>query len=492
VTSLTDKAGFLIVANLVKYAVGFVLPMVLVRMLSQSDYGTYQQMILISTAAIGVMSLGLPTSVYYFYHHVPPARIPALMAQTLLMLGVAGSIATLAIVIAALPIAKSMNNAPMAGLLQIYAVSIVFMIASEYSIHFMISQDRYWLAVGFEIGEIFVRVLMLLAPLWLGYGFEGLIAGIVIFAVLRFVVRTGYLFYGSGMQFAGWSNSLFPLEQLGYSVPLALVTLVWLIAGTFNKAILAGSFTPEEFAIYSVGTLEIPLDTIFQVSVANVLRASLPPLIRDGNLAEVVRVMREAMRKLSIIMLPSFVFLFGHSEQFITLLFTTRYAESVHVFRIYLLLMPLYMLILSPIPQVFGRTRVNLYINLIAAALLLVVSYPMLKIIGFYGPAIAVVGTQYFSAIIFILVVLRFTRTTPLRLFPMLSLLRVVAASLAGLLIAQLAHDVTSSGLLNLALAGVIFSVGFLAVAALIGVLEPTDYQLVRRWVGSVLPTRKS
>ena len=41
----------MIVANLIKYAVGFIMPMVLVRMLSQNDYGTYQQMILISNWA---------------------------------------------------------------------------------------------------------------------------------------------------------------------------------------------------------------------------------------------------------------------------------------------------------------------------------------------------------------------------------------------------------------------------------------------------------
>lgn len=488
-TSLSDKAGFLIVANFIKYAVGFVLPIILVRLLSQSEYGTYQQMILISTAAIGIMSLGLPTSVYYFYGLPPPERAPALIVQTSLLLGIAGAAVTAAIYFGATQIADSLNNPSMAGLLKIYAVSIAFMIASEHSVHFMIAQNRYLLAVGFETAETFVRVLVLLAPLWFGYGFTGLILGIVLYAIARFVVRSAYLFGSGGTSFAGWSKFLFPAEQLAYSIPIALVSLTWLIGNTFNRGILATAFAPEHYAIYSAGALEIPLDVIFQASVANVLRASLPPLVRDGNLTEVVRIVREAVRKLSIIVLPSFIFLLDHSHQFITLMFTQLYAESVPVFQIYLWLVPLHMFMLSPIPQIFGKTRVNVYIVLAMTAVLLFLSYALLKWVGFYGPAIAVVASQYFGVAVYFIVVLRLTRTTLLRLVPLAGMLRVVAASLGGLLVARLASDLTASELLNFVLAGAAFSAAFLVLAALIGVFTPEDRRLIKRWILKALPT---
>ena len=489
---LSDRAGFLIVANLIKYAVGFVMPMVLVRMLSQTDYGTYQQLVLIGNAALGVMVLGLPTSVYYFYHHVSAERIPTLLTQTSLMLGMSGIVAAAAIFLSAAQIADALNNPPMVELLRIYAVSIMFMIASEHSIHFMIAQNRYRLAVGLEVAETFLRVLVLLAPLALGMGFTGLIIGIVFYAVVRFAVRGTYLYHGNGMKFAAWWKSAFPLEQLGYSLPLALMSLTGLIAGTFNKGIVAAAFSPAEFAIYAVGVLEIPLDVIFQASVANVLRASLPPLVRDGNLTEVVRVMREAMRKLSIIVLPSFVFLLGHSEQFITLLFTTRYAESVHVFQIYVWLVPLHMLVLSPIPQIFGKPRINLYIVFSMAIVLVALSYFLLKWIGFYGPALAMVISAYLTVGLYFVVVLKLTRTTLLRLLPAAAMLMIVGASLVGLLAAQLIHGFTGSGLLDLTLSGAVFSVVFLAIAAVCGIFTTGDYQLMRRWASKVLPIGKT
>ncbi len=492
VNSLSDKAGYLILANLIKYAVGFVMPMVLVRMLSQSDYGAYQQMIFIGWAALSIMTLGLPTSIYYFYHYVSPERIPTLVVQTSLMLGIGGAMAAAAVFFGAPAIADILNNPSIADLLKLYAVSIVFMIASEHSVHFMIAQNRYGLSLAFETGETFIRVLVLLLPLWFGFGFSGLIVGIVLYAALRFVVRTAYLFSTADLRFAGWSRHLFTMEQLGYSIPIALVAVVGIVGSTFNKGILATSFTAAEYALYSVGALEIPLDVIFQASVANVLRASLPPLVRDGNLTEVVRVLRESVRKLSIIVLPSFVFLYGYSEQFITVLFTADYAESVHVFRIYLWLVPLNMLILSPIPQIFGKPRLNLYINLSATAVLLALSYALFKGIGFYGPVIAAVASQYLAVLIFIVVALRLTRSTIRQLLPLPSILLVIAASLVGLVSAQIAREVTSSGLLNLLLAGVVFSAVFLVVAALIGVLTKDDRSLIRRWIARILPFRGS
>jgi len=41
-------------------------------------------------------------------------------------------------------------------------------------------------------------------------------------ALLRWAGRNAYLFFRSGVRFAGWSKSLFVREQLTYSLPVAL------------------------------------------------------------------------------------------------------------------------------------------------------------------------------------------------------------------------------------------------------------------------------
>jgi O-antigen/teichoic acid export membrane protein len=491
VKSLSDRAGFLILANMIKFAIGIVLPMILVRMLQPTDYGTYQQITLIGTAATSLLILGLPTSVFYFYRHIPREKVPALVAQTSLLLLISGVIGSAAIYFAAAPLAHLMNNPQMAGLLALGAVSVGLVIASEQSISFLIAQDRYQLAVAFEVGEAVLRVILLLTPLWLGYGLPGLVVAGVCYALLRFLVRSVFLFTRSGLNYANWTKSSFIGEQLAYSMPVAMIALVGMLGNTFNRGIVAATVTPAMYAVFAVGNVVFPFATIFQSSVANVLRAELPPLARDGRLEEMVRIVRESVRKLSIIMLPPFVFLLAHSYLFITTLFTHTYAESVGIFRIAVWELPLDTLILSAIPQVFGKTRMNMYINFAATAVLLVSSFTLIKAFGFYGAVIAGVGTQYFSSSLFLFVVLRLTQSTLPRLLPLVGMLKVVGAAIVAALVSKLGADLAPWGIVNLAIAGLIFVAVFVVVAALLGVFTSDDRRLLRRWLAKFLPIRE-
>jgi O-antigen/teichoic acid export membrane protein len=488
VKSLTDRAGFLIVANVIKFGIGIIMPMILVRMLSHSDYGTYQQLALVSYTAVALLTLGLPTSVFYFNSHIGRTGLPALIVQTSVMLLIVGALGSLAIYCGAAPLARLMNNPGAAPLLALFGVSVGFVIASEHSISFLIAQNRYGLAVVFELAEALIRLALLLTPLWLGWGFSGLVVFLVIYSIIRFTARTAYLFLRSGVSFSELGGRWFVGQQLSYSAPIAMMALVVMMGSTFNRGILAASFTPADYAVYAVGNVVLPFASIFQAAVANVLRAEMPALVRDGHLAEVVRIVRESTRKLSIIVLPSFVFLLAHSHEFITVLFTNSYERSVSVFRICVWELPLDMLILSAIPQICGKTKVNMYINFAATAFLIISSLGLVRGIGFYGAPLAGILTQYFTAALFMIVVLRLLQTTPWRLIPIPEILRVLTVSAVAALASWLPAALSPYRLVDLIIEGLVYGVVFLLLAGPAGVVTSEDRRLVRRWLGKVLP----
>ncbi len=486
---LSDKAGSLIAANLIKYAVGFALPMVLVRLLTPADYGSYQQLLLIGTLAASVMVLGLPTSIYYFYHHVAEQNRPTLIAQSTVLLSLSAALTAAAVWLLADPLAVRFNNPALVGLMPVYALYLLFFIASEHSSAVLIAQDRYAIAVAFEVGETVTRVAALLLPVALGLGLGGVVAGMAAYAVLRLVARGALMLTGPDRLRVNALNAMFIANQLRYAIPIALSAVSVSVSSFLNRAIVALFFTPAQYAIYAVGALEIPLDMIFQTSVFNVLRATLPPLIRDSKDTEVLRILREAVRKLAIVMLPSAVFLFAFAHQFITTLFTQNYAQSVDIFRIYTLMLPLNMFVLSPIPQAFGRTRINLYIVVSSACILVVVSWVLLKSVGFYGPAIAVVATQYLQTGLFIVAASRLLRTRPGRFLPIGAILRTLFACAAALCLALPAADPTPYRLISLAFDAAIFGLAFLLAAAVLGVFTAGDRALARRWLNRVIPS---
>src|SRR5437660_1517769 len=488
--SLSDKAALLILANALKYAVGFALPMVLVRHLTQADYGTYQQLSLIANFATGIMVLGLPTSIYYFYHLKSAERAgrPTLIAQTQLMLLVSGALTAVALALAAPLLARRMSNARLLELLPLYSAYVGLFIAGEHFMHVMIRQNRYLGAVTLELAETAFRVGALIVLLALGFALHAIVLMLVVYAAVRLVGRSYWLWQGADSVRHAAAGGRFLGAQLAYSLPLAATMGIGLLGGLLDRGIVAMAFTPVDYAIYSVGALEIPLDTIFQVSVLNVLRASLPPLVAAGRIDEVIRIWRDSVRKLAIIILPSFTFLVCFANRFITTLFTSSYEASVRVFHIYLLVLPLYMLVLSVVPQVYGRTRLNLYVVAASVASNAVLSLILLREIGILGPATALVCSTYLGALLFFIVTMRLLKATPAQLLPLAAIGRTALAAVLAVIPAIAVSSVIESGAAALASGAVVFAVAYLFAGYLVGVFNASDMRIARSWIRRLVP----
>lgn len=482
--SLTENAAALIVANGLKYAVGFILPMMLVRWMSQGEYGTYQQLILLSNIGSTLMMLGLPMSVYYFYRR---SHAPTLIAQTQIILVASGLVTGIAIVALAPTLAARFHDAGLRQLLPIFAIYVALNIFSELFMNVMISQGRYRLEVSLELLETVVRVSLLVTIVALGYSLRALVFGLIGYATFRLIFRSYWVWTGTdSVRKASWSRR-FPGAQLAYSLPLAASSGVGVIGNLLDKMIVAFSFSPVDYAVYSVGALEIPLDTIFQGSVANVLRASLPSLIAEGRHREVVRIWQESVRKLSLVMIPSFVFFSIFASRVISVLFTARYQASVLVFHVYLLLIPQYMLILNAVPQVFGKTRLNFYVAIQTLLTNAVFSLVLLRYLGMLGPAVALVTSSYLASLTYLFMSSKLLGTRILDLLPLNALARTAfAAVLAGGLASLV--EIILPGWLSLILGGCAFFVTFAVFSYLVGALRATDVENIRSWIHRVLP----
>jgi len=322
----------------------------------------------------------------------------------------------------------------------------------------------------------------------LGYALQAIVLALLVYAALRLTVRSYWLWQGvDSVHQAKWS-ARFPAAQLAYSLPLAATTCVGMVGGMLDRAIVAVSFTPVDYAIYSVGALEIPLDTIFQSSVLNVLRASLPGLVMDGRLDEVIRIWRDSVRKLALVVIPSFVFLVMFAERFITTLFTHQYQASVHVFRIYLLLVPLHMLVLSVIPQVYGKTRLNLYVVATAVACNAVLSLALLRAIGILGPATAFVCSSYLASVLYFIVTMRLLKARATQLLPLVGIGRTLVASGLATIPALAVAALPQSGLLSLAIAGATFAAAYVLFGFLLRVFHASDIRTARSWLRRIVP----
>ncbi|MEK6749931.1 MAG: oligosaccharide flippase family protein [Pseudomonadota bacterium] len=489
--SLTQKAGLLIALNLFKYAVGFLLPVALVRLLSKDEYGTYQQLLLIGSLSVGVMTLGFPASIYYYYkQYAGEPRQRAFVLQVALLFLASGLVTAVIVYFARDVIADNMNNSALSGYLEYYSIYLLFFVATEYFIHLLISKDLYSLGVKIESAEVLFRVALLMLPLVSGFGLQGLVISLAIYAVFRFCFYTIVIRHDLWPLGAGVLKLFTFKEQLVYSLPLAMSFLLGLIGRTIDKFLISINFTPSQMAVYAVGAVEIPLDVIFQASVANVLRADFPALAKNGQFEEMIRIWRAAVRKLALIILPIFIFLMGFSSTFITFMFTDKYQDSVDIFRIYLLLVPLHMVVLSIFPQVFGNTKLTMKIVMVSASFNIISSIILVKAVGYYGPALATVVTNYLSAGLYMYFALRLLKCDFRTLVPLRTIVRVAASAVIGVVLASMSVSMVGSKLFELALGGIVFLITYVVLLLALSEVSKAEIQSIWQEVRRRLPVQ--
>jgi O-antigen/teichoic acid export membrane protein len=406
------------------------------------------------------------------------------------LLFAAGSVAAVGLFIAGPRLGEAMKNPALPDLVPLYAVYLLFFISSEAAVQVFIARGLLRTAVLMEVSEAAGRAALLVVPVFLTGSLRALVAAVAAFAVLRFLAFSLVLRRSFPPSPPGEVHGGFVREQLRYGIPLALTQIVSLLGGVFDRAIIALSFGPEQYAIYAVGAIELPLDTILQGSVANVVRATVPALARDGKREEIVRILRAAIRKLSLVVIPVFGGMLTFSREIILVAFTARYTASVDIFRIYLFLLPLQVLILSPLPQSFGRTRINLWVAVVGVLTKATLSILFLRLIGYRGPAVATVLTAYVTSGVFFWFVLQLLNTRPADLLPLGALFRVGFCALAAAAAAKGAACLIGPLLPGLVVGGTIYGLTFAGLALSCGIVEDEDKALAMRLLSRLMVWR--
>src|SRR5262249_57687171 len=74
-SGLTRRAALLMAANVIATVMSFALPLILVRTMSQAEYGLYKQAFQITFSALCLLNLQVAVSVFYFYERAPGQKL---------------------------------------------------------------------------------------------------------------------------------------------------------------------------------------------------------------------------------------------------------------------------------------------------------------------------------------------------------------------------------------------------------------------------------
>jgi O-antigen/teichoic acid export membrane protein len=451
--------------------------MVLARVLVPAEYGTFKQAWLVAQTLVLLLPLGMTQSLYYF---VPrdPLRRDRYVAQVVWFHVAAGVLAAALLVLGGPLLGARLQNPELARLAPWIALVAALQLAGA-------PLDVAWNAAGRIGAAALARVATelgrgaaILAGAALGGDVESVLKGIAAAHALRFVVSTAVLWRTHGLR----PSREAVRRQIAYALPFGLAFVLIVPQQQLHHYAVAAAVTPAVFAVYSVGTFQLPVVDILYTPVSELLQiglahqegAGLPP--RAG-----LALFHEAVLQLSFAFLPLAGLLAVAAPGLIELLFSPVYVEAVPIFRLGVLSIVLAAL---PLDGVMRARAQNRFMIALSGAKLAGTAASVSVGLALAGPFGALAGWLVAEALARVAMLSRAARLFEVpvgAVLPVRALLIQAAATGAAIPPAALTlHGVPGPLLLRLAACGLSFAAAYLLLSSALGGLPAGWLELVR------------
>jgi len=481
----------------------------------KADYGTLSFVMTFYATATGLGMLSIPDSLLYFLPRLSPGAQRTLVAQSMRLLAGLGLLAALAVATVALvPALHSAKHGALQVPLLLIAAAIAIDFPSNVLTSFLLGTERHRVSSLVAMSLSLVTNLAFLVPAAFGAQVSQVLAAYLGIATLRLAVTLLVyrgVFRGVAPEpFAGGLRA-----QLRFSVPLSLNTVADLVNRYFSTYVIGFLFSSAVFADYAVGAQELPFIGILSYSVAVAMLPRLSAVAAEGadrlaSARAAVALWHTGIEKVSLLILPIFVFCLIEADTIIVLLYQKTYAAAALPFRVFVCLLPLRVTAYGTMLMALGQPRgilrsqligisVNTAINLSLVAFLHLQAErtPQLDRVGLVWAACGSVAAQM-TIIATLLRQISLTSGLPLaRVFPWRPYRRrFLAAAVAGLTLLPwtplgpalglppLESGVTPAQMvLWLGLRLVLFAAAYLTLAHALGLLTEADRRYVWQWL---------
>lgn len=396
----TSKVLALSLGSSLSMVASIVFGMVASRWLSKHDYATIRQTFLAYEFAAPLLMLGLPNAVYYFLPREQNCKRGVIVDNmTLLVAG--GLLFSLFIAFGGHHLlAMRFDNPDLRNTLPwlfLYPL-IVMPIAGMAAV--MVCADRTrTLAVYNVVSSLALTISGIVAILLTKSYAAPILVRIIVPAIFLPVALFMMLKAVPGPM--RWPRLASMQEMVIYSVPLGLATMLGSITLQMHSIIVASICSPEDFAVYINGAMEIPIIGIVTGSITTVVFAEMSEMCAKGDKAAALKLFQKASIKSASILFPTMCFLLVTASPFITFMYSEQYQASVVPFVIYLFVLPVRIVVYGAALMALGMTRVILVRSILDLVINAILCFILVKLIGYIGAALAIILTLYFWTIPF-------------------------------------------------------------------------------------------
>ncbi len=162
-----------------------------------------------------------------------------------------------------------------------------------------------------------------------------------------------------------------------------------------DKFAISLLFSAGISAIYFNGTFDVPFLPLLLGAISSAALLQMATFSQKGDARSSILIANQTARMLSAIVFPLFFFLFLFREELFTVLLTDKYAESVPIFAVTVLIVPLRAYNFTSILQNRHKGRIINTGAVLDLLIALVLMYPLYQTAGLIGIAGSFVASSY-------------------------------------------------------------------------------------------------
>ena len=487
-SGFVQRAAWLTTANSIAFALSFIAPLLLVRLLNQTEFGLYKQVFQILMTATSALNLQVASTAYYFMPRAPEKKLQVTI-NVLTFYGVIGSLVAALFILypdCALLVFKSED---LPAYMPLLGVTILLWLISSNLEVIPLALGDVRSSSGFIVISQLTKSALTISAALAFHSVRAMICAAIIQGLLQISLLVIYIRRRFGSFHGAFDRMLFK-EQIGNAIPYGIGSFAQTAQADLHNYVVSRFFPPAGFAIYSVGLFQLPLLGLLTTSFGNALIPEISRLAAAGDQRSIIPVWLNAVRKLALVIVPGCALMFVLRYEIITLLFTSDYIEAAPLFGIYLFCALLPMTLTGSLIRAheeFKYFRLKLHLTLLPVTFGAL--YVGIHLAGLTGATFALVALQTLEATVVLIAVgrrLGFVVSDLRHLTP--ALWTAIAATTAGIVAYMTKVPLTNTHtLIRMIICAIMFGLVYVIASYVMGAVTEDEKAGFRRALSRAL-----
>jgi O-antigen/teichoic acid export membrane protein len=470
-SSRTNRVTILAISKLLNFAVQFLTPILLVRIIDRELYGQYKEFFVYASLLGTFISFSIKYNLLYFISKNPKG-IKHYVSNTIFLELV---ICVLGVII----IYIFQSSIISASSFNFFFLLVIYLIITrnfDFLEPFWLSQKKSNYVFYYSFIFAVIRVISIVVIAYLTRDLILILYMVIALEFLRLLFSIAYSIFKKLIVLQ--VNYAFLKEQLVYIVPLGLAGLLVDFNADISKFVISTNLGPSALALYAIGSQRVPLIGIIQTSIADVIFPDMAEKVKDEPL-QALGLWKRANILYLFLLVPLFYLQLYYAEIIIQILFTQNYLGSVPIFQIYLGFFLLQCFEMGIPIRVKNKNKSLLIGHIFYTIIHIGILYLFYNFFGFLGPAIAFVFMEILFIIYFGSIILRIYEIKIKELFHWRKVFIIISAGLICTPILYIGDLLKLDAVLSLFLFSAIYTIVYLIIVSFFH-FEETDLFIAR------------